>query len=162
IYTLSLHDALPILTMVEAVLPAVSDGPIREERRPALADALQDLLRSDDVQKRVLLAGERRRRQIFRRRARAHGIGGAFVAEPPEGARDLVSDVLGDGSRFDRAADLGGGEPVIDRDDAGEGLGGNAEAVRNVDPLDAGQLSEVRGFAAGERELRSVDTGELE
>jgi hypothetical protein len=97
------------LPRVEAVLPAVGDGPIREERCPALADALQDLLRADDVQVRVLLAGERRRRQILRRRARAHGVRGAFVGEAAEGARDLVSDVLGDGGRFDRTADLGGG-----------------------------------------------------
>lgn len=63
---------------------------------------------ADDVQIRVLLAGERCRRKIFRCRARAHGIRGAFVAESTEGARDLVSDVFGDGRPFNRAADLGG------------------------------------------------------
>ena len=72
------HMDLPV---VEAVPEAVGHGPLGEERGPAPADVLEDRSRPHDVQIRVLLTRERRRRQILRRRTGSDGIRG-LLAEP--------------------------------------------------------------------------------
>ena len=61
--------------MVDALPQAIGDRTLGEQRRPAPADVLQHRRRSDDVQVGVLLAGERRRRQVLGGRAGADGIG---------------------------------------------------------------------------------------
>src|SRR6185503_7309544 len=65
-HLLNYHRQL-YFTMIEAVLQAVYYRAVGKQRRPALADMLQDILLTDDVQIRVLLARKRCRRQIFRR-----------------------------------------------------------------------------------------------
>ena len=61
--------------VVDAVAHAIGHGPFGVERGPAPADVLEDRRRPDHVQVRVLLTGERGRRQVLRRRAGADGVG---------------------------------------------------------------------------------------
>ena len=86
--------------MVEAVAQAIRHGALGEERRPAAADVLEGSPPARDVEIRVLLARERRRRQILRGRAGSHGVGGV-LAESSERARDRRRDVVGNRDPFD-------------------------------------------------------------
>ena len=74
------HAHVPV---VEAVAPPVRHGPLAEQRRPAPPDVMQDRRRADDVQVRVVLAGEGRTRQVFRGPARAHRER-SLVTEPAQ------------------------------------------------------------------------------
>ncbi len=78
--------------VVDAVLQAVRHGPIGEERRPAPADVLEDCRRAGDIQVRVVLARKRCCRQVLRRRARSHCVGGV-VAEPGDFVFDRICHV---------------------------------------------------------------------
>ena len=92
-------------TVVEAVLKAVRHRPVGKERRPALADMLEDRLLSDDVQIRILLACKGGRREILCGCARSHRIG-VFLSKPGEDAGDRFLNVFGDGYAFDDPANL--------------------------------------------------------
>jgi hypothetical protein len=75
----ALHDdGEPDLPVLEAVLNAIGDRSIRKQRGPAARDVPQNLLSADDVQVRVVLAGERHGRRVFQRGARAHRACRAF------------------------------------------------------------------------------------
>ena len=60
----------------------------------------KDRRRPHDVQERVLLAGEGRRREVFRCRARSDGVG-SMLAEPDDRAADRRRQMVGDGDPFD-------------------------------------------------------------
>ena len=172
-----LHDDGHVdLPVVEAVAQAVGHGPLGEQRGPAPADVLEDRRRPHDVQVRVVLAGERGRRQVLRRRARPDGVGG-LLAETGERVGDRRRHVVGDGDPLDGPADLRAEradrlpvvrvearqpiEPIVDRrrlrHDPPEGVRRHAEARRHADALDARELPQVRALAADERDLRPVD-----
>ena len=96
-----LHDHGHLdLPVVDAVAQAVGHGSLGEQRGPAPADVLENRRRPDDVQERVVLAGEGGRRQVLRRRAGSDGVGGV-LAEPGERAGDRRRQVVGDGDRFE-------------------------------------------------------------
>ena len=163
-------------TVVDAVPLAVGHGPLGEERGPAPADMAEDRGQAHDVQVRILLAGERGRRQVLCRRAGSNGVG-SILAEPGESAGDRRREVARNGDPFDGSADLRAErtdrlpvvrmhagqliEPVVDRrrrcDDPPERVRGHAEASRHVDAVDPRQNSQVRALAADERELRLVN-----
>ena len=162
--------------VVEAVPQAVGHGPLGEQRCPAPADVLEDRRRPDDVQVRVLLACEGRRRQVLRRRARSYGVGG-LLAEPGERAGDCRRQILRDGDPFEGPADLRAQrtdrlpvvrvqarqsiEPIVDRrrfrHDPSEGVRRHAEASRHADAFDPRQLPQLRALATNDRDLRLVD-----
>ena len=60
------------LLMGEAVMHPVGDRPVVEQRGEHLPDRDQDGVDAANVQKRLLLTGERRVRQVLRRRRRPH------------------------------------------------------------------------------------------
>ena len=152
-----LHDHRHLdLPVVEAVPQAVGHGPLGEERGPAPADVLEDRRPPHDVQVRVVLARERGRRQVLRRRARSDGVG-SLLAEAGERAGDRGRQIVGDGDPFERPADLRAertdrltvvrlqaGQPIeriIDRrrvrHDPPERVRRHAEAGRHADALDS-------------------------
>ena len=92
--------------VVEAVAPAVGDRPLGEQRRPAPPDVLEDRRHAHDVEVRVLLARERRGRQVLRGRAGAHRVGGV-LAEPGERGADRRHEVVGQRDLLDHPAGLG-------------------------------------------------------
>ncbi len=163
-------------TVVDAVVPAIGDGPLGEQRGPAPADVLEDGRRPHDVQIRVLLAGEGGRRQVLRRRAGADGVGGPF-AERGERAGDRRRDIVRDGDPFDGPANLRAErpeplpvvrfqarqpvEPAAERrrlrHDPPEGVRRHAEAPRHADAVDPRQRAQVRALAADDRDPRLVD-----
>ncbi len=172
-----LHDDGHVdLALVEAVAQPVGHGPLGEQRGPAPADVLEDRGRPHDVQVRVLLTGERGRRHVLRRRARADGVRG-LLAEAAERTGDRRRQLAGDGDRFDGLADLRAErtdrvpvvrvqarqpiEPILDRrrvpHDPLEGFRRHAKAGRNADAVDARKLAQVRALAAYERDLRLAD-----
>ena len=166
---------------VEAVPQAVGHGSLGEERGPAPADVPEDSGRPHDVQVRVLLAREGCRRQVLRRRARPDGASG-LLAEPDERAVDRRRQIVRDGDRFERSADVRAQradrvpvvrlevrqpiEPIVDRPrfrhDPLEGGRRDAKASRHADAFDPRKLPQVRALAADERELRLVDLLEKE
>ncbi len=169
----ALHDHGHLdLPMVDAVLQAVGHGPLGEERRPAPADVLEDRLAAHDVQIGVLLARERCRRQVFRRRARSHRVG-RVLAELRDLGGDRVRNIGRDDDRLDGPADRGAVradrvaiaplqarqpiELLVDRGslrhDPPEGVRRHAEAGRHPDAFDPGELSQVRALAADNRGL---------
>nr|BFE76029.1 hypothetical protein GCM10020092_093300 [Actinoplanes digitatis] len=169
-----LHDDGHVhLPVVDAVAQAVDHGPLGEQRRPAPAEVLEDRRRADDVQVRVLLARERGRRRVLRRRAGPDGVGRL----PVERTGDRRRHVVGDAGTFDRLADLRaeradlvpgvGVQPrqpiqlIVDRrrlrHGPPEGVRGHAEAVRHVDAIDARQLTQVRALATDDRDVRLAD-----
>ena len=172
-----LHDDGHLdLPVIEAVPHAVGHGPLGEQRGPAPADVLEDRGRPDDVQVRVLLAGEGGRRQVLGRRARSDGVGG-LLAETGERAGDRRRQIVGDGDPFEGPADLRAEradplpvvrvqarqpiEPVVDRwrlpHDPPEGVRRHAKARRHADAFDSRKLPQVRALAANHRDLRLVD-----
>ena len=172
-----LHDHGHVdLAVVEAVPQAVGHGPLGEQRSPAPADVLEDRSQPHDVQVRVLLACEGRRRQVLRRRAGSDGEGGS-LAEPGEGADDRRHHIVRDDNPFEHPADLRAEranrlpvvrvqarqpiEPSIDRPrfrhDPPERVGRHAKASRHTDAFDPRKLPQVRALAANDRDLRLVD-----
>ncbi len=161
--------------VVDAAAPAVGHGALGEERGPAPADVAEDRRRAHDVEVRVLLAGEGGRRQVLRRRAGAHGVGGPFTG-PGERAGDRRREIVRGGGFLDGPADLRAErtdrfpvvrlrtrQPVeqsVDRgrllDDPPEGLRRHAETSRHADPFDARERAEVCALAADERDLGLV------
>ena len=177
-----LHDHGHLnLPVTEAVPQAVGHGPLGEQRRPAAADVLEDRRRPHDVQVRVLLAREGCRRQVLRRRARSHGVGGS-LAELGDRARDRRRQIVRDGNCFEGAPDLRAEradrlpvvrvqarqsiEPIVDRrrsrHDPPKRLRRHAEAGRHADAFDPRQLPQVRALAADDRDLRLVDLMETQ
>ncbi len=72
----------------EAVVDAVGDGPVVVERGVDLTDRVQDRVDAADVEEGLLLAGERRVRQVLRRGRRAYGERHLLCRSPrPAGRR---------------------------------------------------------------------------
>ncbi len=172
-----LHDHGHVdLPVVEAVPKAVGHGPLGEERGPAPADVLEDRRRSHDVQIRVLLAREGCRRQVLRRRARSHGVGGS-LAELGDRASDRRRHIVRGSDSFEGAADLRAEradrlpvvrvqarqpiEPIVDRrrsrHDPPKRIRRHAKASRHADAFDPRQLPQVRALAANDHDLRLVN-----
>ena len=136
-----------------------------------------------DVQIRVVLAGEGRRRLILRGRAGSDGAGG-LLAEPSDGTGDLRRDVDGDGDRLDDPAQLGAhcadgiavvwpqarqlaayrrrAERVRFGDDSLEGVGRHAETIRHAHAIDPGKLRQIRALATNGRDVRRIDLREVQ
>lgn len=153
--------------MVDAVAAAVDHGPFGEQRGPAPADVLKDRRRSHDVQVRVLLAREGGRRQVLRRGAGSHGVGG-LLAGPGERLGDRLGDIVRDGGLFDDPADVRAEcadrllvvriharqlvQPIVDRRRLRHGppvgVRRHAEARRYTDVFDPGQGAQMRALAA--------------
>src|SRR6202008_5005472 len=95
------------LVMVEPVLHPIDYRPFRKERRPALADVLQDCVLSDDVQICILLSRERRRGQIFRGGTGTHSIR-IVVSQLAKSIGNRISNALSDWCCFDGIAYLSG------------------------------------------------------
>ncbi|GAA3207107.1 hypothetical protein GCM10020256_02560 [Streptomyces thermocoprophilus] len=167
-----LHDHAHVHgTVVDAVPQAVGDGPVAEERGPAPADVPQHLVRADDVQVRVLLAGEGRRRQVLGGGAGPYGEGGP-VGEPGECAVHGLGDLVRDGRVLDGPADaraenaesfpvVGAGvrqllQQIPDggraRDGAPVRVRGDAEAVRHADAVDPRERAQLCSLAADVRD----------
>ncbi len=172
-----LHDHGHLnLPVVEAVSQPVGDRPLREERGPAPADVIEDRRWADDVQVRVLLAGEGCRRQVLRRRAGSDGVGG-FARRAGERAGDRRRQIVRDGDRFDGPADLRAQraeslpvvrlcarqpiESIVDRrrlrHDPLEGVRRDAVPSRHANAFDPRKLPQLRALAADERDLGLVD-----
>ena len=150
------HADVPV---VESVPQAVGYGPLGEQGGPAPAHLPENRRRPRDVQVRLLLAGEGRRRQVLRRGAGSDGVGG-LLAEPGDGAGDRFRQIVGDREPFDGPADLRAEradrllviqtqapqptELIIDRrcfrHDPPEGVRRHAEAVRHMDAFDPRKL----------------------
>jgi hypothetical protein len=116
---------------------------------------VEDRRATDDIQIGVLLSRERGGRQVLRRGARSNGAR-VVLAEPDECVHDCGREIVGDGDRLDRCADLCAQrtdrvpvgrrptrqliEQVIDRrrvrHDALERARRDAKAGRHMDPLD--------------------------
>ena len=167
------HEDLPV---VEAVALAVDHGPLGEERRPAPADVLEDRRRPHDVQIRVLLTGERGRREVLCCRARSDGVG-SLLAEVGERAGDRRRHIVGDDDPFEHPADLRAVradrvpviraharqpiEPIVNRrrfrHDPLERVRRDAKARRHANAFDPRKLAQVRALATNDRELRLFD-----
>src|SRR5688572_7666913 len=136
---------------------------------------LEDRGRPHDVQVRILLAGEGRRRQVLRRGAGPDSTGG-LLAEAGERAGDRRRQIVGDGNPFhdpaDLRADRSDGLPVVRpqsrqpvkpvvhrrlRHDPLEGEGRHTEAWRHAEAFDPRQLTKVRALASDDGDLRPVD-----
>ena len=87
------HDGEPRRGMVDPVARPVGDRPVGPERRPAAADRVQDGVRPDDRQVRVLLPGEAGERQVLGGR-RGPDRDGRF-AQLPVGGGDRVRHAPG-------------------------------------------------------------------
>ena len=178
----ALHDdAHADRAVVDAVPHAVGDRALGVEGCPATRDVADDRRRADDVEIRVLLPGERRRRKVLGRGARSHRVRGVR-AEAGERASDLRREVVGDRGRLDRRADLRGERAdrvaVVEgqarelretfddlRRDGGDSLvrvGRDAEARRHAHAVDARELAQVRRLAADARDARPIDRREIE
>ena len=116
---------------------------------------LQDRRRSCDVQVRVLLAGERGRRQVFGRSAGTDGVGG-LLAEPSERTSDRRREIVRDRDPFEGPTDIRADradrlsvlrlqtrqltEPIVDpgcfRHDPPEGVRRHTKASRHADAFD--------------------------
>jgi hypothetical protein len=162
--------------VVEAVPQAVGHGPLGEQRRPAPADVPQDRRRPHDVEVRVLLTRERRRRQVLRRRAGSDGVG-RLLAELGERPGDPRPEIARDGDPFDGLADLRAEradplpvirgqarqliEPIVDRrrfrHDPPEGVRRHAKPSRHADAFDPRQPAQVCTLAADDRDLHLVN-----
>jgi hypothetical protein len=110
----------PDLAMIETVLDAVGHRTIVEQRRPALADAVQHRLDSDDVEIAVLLAREGGRRKVLSCCAGTHRVGG-FVPKPAKMPCYLLSHVPRDRHGLD-----GGSDPCADLSEAAPVICSNA------------------------------------
>ena len=93
-----LHDAdrQRDLEMVEAVVDAIDDGPVGEDRGKAPPACLDHLGLAAHVQETFVLPGEARSRQIFGGRRAAHrdcDPGAAFGLERAIGRRDLAAQI---------------------------------------------------------------------
>jgi hypothetical protein len=55
----------PYRALVDPVAPPVAHGTVGPERRPAAPDRVEEGRLADDVEERVLLAGEARVREVF-------------------------------------------------------------------------------------------------
>ncbi len=80
------------LEMVEAVVEAIDDGAVGEDRRKAAAARVDHLVFAVHIQKALMLPGEAGGRQILGGRRTAHGDrdpDAAFLFETAIGGRDL-------------------------------------------------------------------------
>ena len=152
------------LEVVEALVDSVVNGAIGEEAGEATAARVEQALLALDVEIRILLAGEARRRQVLRSCGAAHGetdllavlllkgavgtqnLGGQIVGQPR-----AVDDLSGAFGFSCQRGDIGGVEVVEFGvqtvpgaglvQHVAIGLGGDGESVRHADAL-PGQLLE--------------------
>ena len=97
-------DGQADLEMIEAVVDAIDDRPVGEERGEALAAGLEDVVVAADVEIALVLTGEARRRQILGGRRTAHrdrDIGAVLRLQPPIGGDDLPPQRVGPGRLVD-------------------------------------------------------------
>ena len=125
-----LHDDRHLDALDRGALP-VGRGTLGGQRGAHRLDVLEHRVGPDDPEERVVLAGERGRRQVLRRRAR------------PDRVRDAGLDPRGNLGR-----DFAGVAP--------KRLRRHAEPRRHADPVDPQELAEARALAADERDLRRV------
>jgi len=95
--------------IVETLVEAVGDGPVREERRKAALAGLDEGLLAPDVQEGLLLARKAGIRQVLGGGGTADGdvrIGSVLIAELPVGLDDLVPQVFGYRGVVDQVADF--------------------------------------------------------
>ena len=105
------------LEMIEAVVDAIGDRAVGEDRGEAAAAGLEQCIRAAHVEKAFVLAGEARRRQVLRGRRAAHGdryVGSVVGLQFPIGADGLLPQLLDSRGVIDDAARFGGslGEQV--------------------------------------------------
>jgi hypothetical protein len=93
------------ITVIDAVAGPVDDGAVGEQRRPAAADVVEDGVGADDVEVAVVLAGERRRGEVFGCRTRANGERNP-ITEPMHGGSDRRLDLVWDVDVCDVVANL--------------------------------------------------------
>ncbi|KAF0134379.1 MAG: Uncharacterized protein FD148_906 [Methylocystaceae bacterium] len=77
-------DGVEHFEVIESIVDAIADGAVGEEARKAMADRVENGGGAAHIEIGVMLSGETRARQIFRRRRRAHRdrqIGSIFVGE---------------------------------------------------------------------------------
>ena len=156
------HDGELHRLLVEPLALAVGDGALAPERGPAAPHGVQQRLRTDDVKEGVLLAGERRLRQVLGRRARAHRD--RALPEPVVRCQDVSRDLRRDRSACEGVADGGAAAARLtqrpgDRlaqavvgHKAVVGRRGHDEAGRDRE-AGADQLAQVGALAAGHREI---------
>ena len=166
--------------MSDAVADPVGDRTIGEQRRPAPTDVRNDRVRTGHAEEAVVLAGERRRGQVLRGGAGAHGAGHAPTEAgngPGDGRheigrhRNLVEHRPDPGAqRADRLLVVWRQvrqllEPLAERwrtrDDPPEGVRRHDEPVRYPDAADPHQLPEVGTLATRDRGLCPVEFLEL-
>ena len=172
--------------VVEAVVDAIGDGAVGEERGEDAPAGIQQGARAADVEIGLLLAGEGGRGQVLGRGGAAHGdvgIRAELGLELGVGARDLVGEVRRELPVGDPVADARAG--ARERLDVGDvqarqrladalheavvlevvavALGGDGEAVRHAHPLRrelAVHLAERGVLAADEGDVLHADLGE--
>ena len=93
--------------MVEAVLLAIGDGAFLPERGEAGTDAVENGLDAADVEIGVVLAGKRRRREVFKGGRGAHRKGGRSRELGQLQANGLIHRI-GQRQRFELPAQIGG------------------------------------------------------
>ena len=93
-------------SLVERQAGAIGDGAISPQRGPAPPHRLHQRLRAHHVQETVVLARERRLRQVLRRRARPHSD--RTQSEPPVRGQDRALHLGRDWGRLERPPDRRG------------------------------------------------------
>ncbi len=117
--------------VVEALVHAVGDGAIIEERGEDFLGRANDVVDTADVEEGFLLAGEGGIRQVFGGRRRAYGDRqiGVALGNPGEGLADLRIQTLRERRVHDPLANLraslGQGDDVIDI----QGIEGGVDAL---------------------------------
>ena len=92
------------LEMVEAVVDAIDDAAVGEQRGEAESAGLEQILRATDVQIALVLAGEAGGRQVLGRRRTAHGnsdIGAILGLKLAIGIDDGLAQGIGPGGAID-------------------------------------------------------------
>ena len=98
--------------MIEALVDAVGNRAIGEDRGKAAPAGFEQILRAAHIEKAFMLAGKTRGRQIFRRRRTPHrnsGAGPGLPLELPIGFHDLFAERRRVHRPVDDVAGLGGG-----------------------------------------------------
>ena len=172
--------------VVEAVIDAIDDRPVGEERREAPPARAQERVGAVHAEERLLLTGEARLGQILGRRAGAdrdrdllsvgatqRGVGlpnGSLELDGPDGGFDDRTDRRARlGQRGDVAAVDAVQEPgdavtnTVGVQDRGVGIGGDREAVGHAQSRArqlAMQLAQRGGLAADQRHVIQRDVAE--
>jgi hypothetical protein len=96
--------------VIEAVVDAIGDRAVGEDRGEAAAAGVEQCIRATDVEKAFMLAGEARRRQVLRRRRATHCdryVGAVVGFQLPIGADGLLPQLLDSRGAIDDAARFG-------------------------------------------------------